>query len=228
MPKLKHLLISTAAFAAFALAPMAPAFADDASDEASFVAQINGLRAGLGIAPLAVDAGLTAKARAWAQTMAGQQKIWHSNLSEGITRPDWRKLGENVGMGPTVDGLHVAFVKSPHHYENLVDPTFTAIGLGVVRGANGVLFVAEEFMQVAPSAPPVVKPAPAASRPVRRVVKPKVKAKTRPSPVGSVRKGTGPNQPRVAASSPRPCRAATGRCRSATTRRPVPPVRASL
>jgi uncharacterized protein YkwD len=130
--------ISTmASLVAIGLLPLTPAGADNASDEASFVAQINNLRAAKGVPALSVDAGLTAKARAWAQTMADQHTIWHSHLSDGITA-DWRKLGENVGMGGSVDGLRVAFVNSPHHYENLVDPAFNTIGLGVVRSADDV------------------------------------------------------------------------------------------
>jgi len=154
----KLLVAAVAALVVTGFAPMAPAGADDASDETSFVTQINAVRATQGLPGLTVDAGLTAKARAWAQTMADANRIWHSVLTDGVTA-DWRKLGENVGMGGSVDGLHVAFVKSIHHYENLVDPAFDSIGLGVVRSAEGTIFVAEEFMRTA-VAPPARTPAP--------------------------------------------------------------------
>ena len=143
----KLLLTAMAAFLATGLAPMSAARADGPSDEASFVAQINGLRVTKGLPALSVDAGLTGKARAWAQTMADKNTIWHSVLTDGITA-DWQKLGENVGMGASVDSLNTAFVNSPHHYENLVDPLFSRIGIGVVHGVAGTLFVAEEFMQL--------------------------------------------------------------------------------
>jgi hypothetical protein len=116
------------------------------------VARINALRATKGLAALAVDANLTSKARGWAQTMADKDRIWHSALSDGVTA-DWERLGENVGMGATVDSLHIAFVNSPHHYENLVDPTFRSVGIGVVYGPTGTLFVSEVFM-LARTAPP--------------------------------------------------------------------------
>jgi hypothetical protein len=95
--------------------------------------------------------------------MADKNMIWHSDLDSGITA-DWQRLGENVGMGGTVDALHVAFVASPKHYDNLVDPAFRLVGIGVVRSATGVMFVAEEFMQlqgpvVASVAPVVAAPA---------------------------------------------------------------------
>jgi uncharacterized protein YkwD len=156
----KLLLGAVAALVAIGLLPTTAAWADRDSDETSFVTQINALRTAQGVAALRVEAGLTAKARAWAQTMADKNTIWHSQLSDGITA-DWQKLGENVGMGGSVDGLHVAFVNSPHHYENLVDPAFDSIGIGVVRAGN-TLFVAEEFMQMrtAPPANPVAAPVP--------------------------------------------------------------------
>src|ERR1043166_6173940 len=57
----------------------AQAGADDQSDAAAFVSKINALRASQGLAVLAVDAQLTAKAQAWSKTMADKGDIWHSN-----------------------------------------------------------------------------------------------------------------------------------------------------
>ena len=141
------------AIAGSALLFPAPAQADTAVDEAAFVAQINGLRGSLGLAPLQVNANLTAKARSWSAGMAAAGRIWHSVLSDGVTE-DWRKLGENVGMGGSVDGLHKAFVNSPHHYENMVDPAFGYVGIGIVMGGD-TIYVTEVFMQLMSAAPVV-------------------------------------------------------------------------
>ncbi|HEY0399467.1 MAG TPA: CAP domain-containing protein, partial [Acidimicrobiia bacterium] len=118
----------------------AGAHADTVSDEASFVAKINDLRISKGLPALEVNANLVAKARGWAAGMAAAGRIWHSTLSDGITA-DWQKLGENVGMGGSVEGLHAAFVASPHHYENLVDPDFGYVGIGIVTSSTGTMFV---------------------------------------------------------------------------------------
>ena len=137
-----------------AVLPMAAAQADPVSDEAAFVVKINQLRAGKGLPALQVNDNLVAKARTWAAGMAAAGRIWHSTLSDGITA-DWKKLGENVGMGGSVDGLHDAFVASVHHYENLVDPAFSHVGIGIaVTGKT--IYVAEMFMQLMPSKTPVV------------------------------------------------------------------------
>jgi len=135
----------------------AGAHADTVSDEASFVAKINDLRASKGLPALEVNANLVAKARLWAAGMAVAGRIWHSTLPDGITE-DWKKLGENVGMGGSVDGLHNAFVASPHHYENLVDPAFGYVGIGVVMNGS-TIYVSEVFMQLMPAkAAPVIAP----------------------------------------------------------------------
>src|SRR5579884_1405672 len=141
------------------LFPATGAHADTVSDEASFVTKINDLRTGLGLPALQVNANLVAKARSWAAGMAAAGKIWHSTLSDGITA-DWEKLGENVGMGGSVDALHAAFVASPHHYENLVDPAFQYVGIGIAMSGD-VMYVAEEFMQLMPPKAAPVVPAPA-------------------------------------------------------------------
>lgn len=181
----KLMLLTLATLVATALLPMTAARADDRSDESAFVAGINAMRANKGVPALSVHSNLTSKARGWAQTMADKNTIWHSVLSDGITA-DWQKLGENVGRGSTVAGLERAFANSPLHYANLVDPTFNTIGIGVVRGAGDVIFVAQEFMQlrtaaVAAAAPttvqaPVATKVPAAVTPV--AVKAPVAVKT--------------------------------------------------
>jgi hypothetical protein len=131
----------------------AGAHADTVSDEASFVAKINDLRISKGLPALEVNANLVSKARGWAAGMAAAGRIWHSTLSDGITA-DWQKLGENVGMGGSVDGLHAAFVASPHHYENLVDPDFGYVGIGIVM-SSGTIYVSEMFMKLMPAKAPV-------------------------------------------------------------------------
>ncbi len=158
------------AFAVSALYPPASAQADTAGDEAAFVAKVNDLRASKGLAPLQVNANLLAKARAWSADMAAAGRIWHSTLSDGVTE-DWRKLGENVGMGGSVDGLHRAFVNSPHHYDNLVDPAFGHVGIGIVMKGD-TIYVTQVFMQLMQAKAPVVTSPPTPKPTTTTTVKP--------------------------------------------------------
>jgi len=152
------------------LSPAAPAAAgpdDPGSDEARFVDLVNAARANAGVAPLTVDAELTSLARDWAAQMAAAGKISHANpISAGVTQ-DWQKLGENVGKGPSVDPIMDAFIASPGHYANLMDPAFTRIGVGVVW-SNGVLYTTHRFMQLrgeSAAPPPTAPPATTAPPP---------------------------------------------------------------
>jgi cell division septation protein DedD len=180
--------------------------ADTVSDEATFVAKINDLRASKGLAPLQVNANLVAKARAWSAGMAAAGKIWHSTLSDGVTE-DWRKLGENVGMGGSVEGLHTAFVNSPHHYDNLVDPAFSHVGIGIVMNGN-TIFVSEVFMQLMPVKLPVVNlpltaPTTAPPATTSTTAKPAPKPQT-PKPVTTPAKPAAPSTTTTTAPPPPP------------------------
>lgn len=133
------------------------------SESSQFVAAINQLRASKGLGTLTVDTNLSNIAQTWAVTMAQQDTIFHrSNLADSVTI-DWKRLGENVGVGPSVGNLMDAFIASPHHYENLVDPSFTRIGVGTVRTPDGLMYTAHEFAAVfgPTTAQPAANPAPA-------------------------------------------------------------------
>jgi len=134
------------------------------SESAAFVAKINELRASQGLNPLSVDGNLTSVAQDWAVNMASQDSIFHrDDLRSGITS-SWRRLGENVGMGPNVNDLMQAFIASPGHYKNLVDPIFTHIGVGSVRTPDGLMYTAHEFAAIEGSAPAPVSPPPTTPR----------------------------------------------------------------
>lgn len=137
--------------------------AEPAADEAAFLVKINSLRVSQGLVPLTLDAHLTDIARTWSAKMAADGAISHNpDLAAQVGGNAWRTLGENVGVGSTVDWLENAFEQSPHHYANLVDPDYRWIGLGVVE-SNGQVWVTEDFEQpkTVVSAAGATKPAPA-------------------------------------------------------------------
>lgn len=134
------------------LVGIASAEVDTEAAERTFVDEINRVRAANGLGKLTVDPELVAVARGWAAKMSAADEISHNpRLAESV-RADWQKLGENVGVGMSVDRLHAAFVASPLHYKNIVDPDFTHIGVGVVVGRDGALFTTHQFMTLRPAA----------------------------------------------------------------------------
>jgi uncharacterized protein YkwD len=134
-------------------APTAVSLPSPGAAEADFIARINQLRSARGLGALSVDPELTTQARQWAATMAGAGRIYHSSDLSGGISANWQKLGENVGVGGDVGSLFQAFVNSPTHYENLVDPAYTRVGVGVVL-AGDRLYTAHRFMALAPTPPP--------------------------------------------------------------------------
>lgn len=136
--------------------------AAESDDAAQFVTLINQLRTSKGLPPLQIHSELVGPAQSWAQQLAVNGELSHaSDLSVGVT-VYWTKLGENVGVGPQgqVQQLFGAFVNSPGHYQNLVDPQFAYIGVGVVY-ADGHIWTAHRFMatgEAPTTAPPTTAP----------------------------------------------------------------------
>ena len=125
--------------------PLSAAWAGS-SAEAAFVARINGIRESQGLGPLAVYGELRDVARAWTDQMVANGGISHNPNLAGDVTANWTKLGENVGVGSSVDSLMSAFVNSPAHYRNIVDPAFNYIGVGVSYGSDGRMYTTHDFM----------------------------------------------------------------------------------
>lgn len=178
MRKLAGAIICALAFTTvLALAAPVAANAADPGAEAAFVSRINSARASKGVAPLQVYGELVGIARGWSDHMAAQGSISHNPSYTSQVTANWTKLGENVGVGYSVDDLMAAFLNSPPHYKNIVDPAYNYIGVGVSYGSDGRMYVTQDFMQMDnapapapapapdPAPPPAPDPAPAAPQP---------------------------------------------------------------
>lgn len=139
--------------------------AADPGTEAQFVSRINSLRASKGLRQLQVDGELVGVARRWTDKMVADGQISHNpNLGSQVSG-NWTKLGENVGVGRSVDSLMQAFIDSPAHYRNLVDPDWNYVGVGVSYGSDGRMYTTHNFMAKPSSAPPPPPPPPPSPSP---------------------------------------------------------------
>lgn len=120
---------------------VAPAFA---GAESSFVNKTNAARAANGKAPLQVFWDLTDDARAHSKKMANRGELFH-NTNLGSVTPHWQALGENVGVGPSVDLLFDAFMESSGHRKNILG-NFNYIGVGVKTDDQDRIWVTMVFM----------------------------------------------------------------------------------
>ena len=133
-----------AAFAAGILALGAPVAVASSSEEAQFVSKINAERRQRGLNALVVRSDLVAVARRHSGRMADDGTIYHNDNIGNEVGGNWTVLGENVGMGPSVDSLHTAFMNSKHHRDNILYRTFNEIGVGIVRDGD-TIYVTEVF-----------------------------------------------------------------------------------
>ena len=149
------------AFLAVTPAILAQSFSP--SDESRSISLVNGARSQEGLRGVSQNSGLESVARAQAARMAERGSIYHNpNLESDADAAgvDWTSIGENVGVGYDIEELHNGFMNSPGHHENIVYPKYNALGVGVVKGDDGRMYVAQVYAAVG-SAPSPAAPAPA-------------------------------------------------------------------
>ena len=115
------------------------------SEEKGFFRKINDARAKGGRTRLQLDRQLTKVARKHTREMTAENLLHHTtetNMRRRVT--NWVLLGENVGVGSTVDSLHVAFMNSPSHRDNVMHTSFRHVGVGT-RHEHGRLWVTVVF-----------------------------------------------------------------------------------
>lgn len=132
------------------------------ADEAAFVASLNAVRAANGLQPLQVNGNMTAAARNWAGWMASNGVLQHAGDIVTGAPGNWTKVGENVGRGGGVQSVFDAFMASPSHRANVLDPSYTQVGVGVVWTTDGLMYTTHRFA-AAGAAPPPPPPAPTAT-----------------------------------------------------------------
>jgi hypothetical protein len=201
-------LVIASLLALGALAP-APAVAT-AAEEGELLSLVNGVRATRGLRPLVVHAELRALADEWARRMAAAHDIFHSSLDTRVGA-DWVRLGENVAVDLSVEAAEHALEASPEHLANLVSPSYDYIGIGVVRGTDGGVYVVQEFMRLAsgpPQLPSPPKPAPPGPRlpiaaPVRRAARPSPRPSSSAPPAPPTARPVPPPPPPAPPPAPR-------------------------
>lgn len=111
----------------------------------------NAERTQRGLRPLRWDDTLYRAAMEHGHAMAEREAISHQFSGE----PDlsargeqsgarFSRITENVAEAPTAVEIHTAWMHSPGHRANLLDPTVDSVGIGVVS-RGGELFAVEDF-----------------------------------------------------------------------------------
>jgi hypothetical protein len=216
MPRrLTQFLIAAAVFALAIGGFVSPAGADSAG---TLLGLVNAVRASHGVASLAADPALTRAAQAWSVHMAATNSLSHNpNLASQIAG-GWTKLGENVGAGGSVPVVFNAFVNSAFHFGNIVDPTYNLTGIGVAVGANGTLWITEDFEGTGGAVPAPATTAPTTTAPAPRPAAPKATTPPAvPTPTAATLATTPATTPAPTAPTAPPAAAATTVTAAVTT-----------
>ncbi|MBI2704519.1 MAG: hypothetical protein HYX32_04415 [Actinobacteria bacterium] len=146
------LALAALALAFGVLAAASPAQAADPGAVTDWVQRINAARAANGVGPLQIDGQLQQLAQDRSDANGRTGMLAHTpSMSAGLTS-NWQKLGENVGVGPSRDIIWTAFINSTPHRTNILDPSFTHIGIGETV-VNGQIWITQRFMRLGPSSP---------------------------------------------------------------------------
>ena len=107
--------------------------------------------------PLRWNENLAAVARAHSRDMLEQGYFDHvdpegRSVSTRINAAGipWRALGENIAIYGTIMGAEAAFMNEPrfqhNHRANILNANYTDVGIGIVQGANGSLYITQDFV----------------------------------------------------------------------------------
>ena len=111
-----------------------------AGEEKFLFDAVNHDRAEQNLPPLKWDANLFAAARAHVHQMAEHNRISHQFSGEpDLTKraqtagAHFSEVAENVAESYSVSQLHIAWMTSPPHRENILNPRVTAIGIAIEK-----------------------------------------------------------------------------------------------
>lgn len=137
--------------------------ARDFGSEAGFLSSLNSQRAAGGLGPLALNGSMTAAADSWALSMATGSFLAHAGDIISGTPSGWTKVGENVGRGQSVTSLTSAFMNSQGHRANIMDASYTHIGIAVYTNPrDGRIYTTHRFAALPGAAPVAAAPVVAA------------------------------------------------------------------
>lgn len=139
---LQSLLAVAATVLALVLVPISPASAGPGEGE--FIDRLNALRVSRALPPLAWAGDLTVVAQGHSARMAATNTLYHNpNLTTQVT--NWLSVGENVGYGGSVLAVHNALVASAPHLANMLNTSYTQVGVGTATSGDGRLWVTQVF-----------------------------------------------------------------------------------
>ena len=123
------------------------------TEEQRIVNLINQERTSRNLNPLSVDLDVTKVARVKAQDMVDNNYFNHYSPTYGspfdMLKSFWIKFlhaGENLAGNSSIDNAHQALMNSQGHRENILNPNFTHIGVGIKNSGKYGNIIVEMFI----------------------------------------------------------------------------------
>ena len=183
----------------------APAAFNPATAAQRVLDLMNADRAAVGLPALSMRGDVNAIAQGQSTAMAAAGTIWHNEqfLTQGTRKAlAATMLGENVGMGGTVDLVHAAFMNSPGHKANIVESAYSVVGVAVAQGPDGLVYVTQDFVQPSGGTPRAVSVAkPKAAAAPKPAAAPKAKVASTPKPTAAPATTAAPPTPEAPATT---------------------------
>jgi len=111
-------------------------------DEQTMFNLVNQERAKAGVAPLKIDLQLVKLARMKSQDMVDKGYFSHTSPTYGSPFDmmkaygvSYSYAGENIAGASSVQAAHTNLMNSPSHRENILNPHYTRIGIGIISGS---------------------------------------------------------------------------------------------
>ena len=123
--------------------------------------RLNQARVAAGAARLRWNDRLMQAARKHAAEMLQRQSLSHQFAGEpdlaarvAATGVHFDEIGENVAYAPDPETMHINWMNSPGHRQNILNPRFDEGGIGVVSGPDHRLYGVQAFARVIPEMTP--------------------------------------------------------------------------
>ncbi|HEX7057243.1 MAG TPA: peptidoglycan-binding protein [Bacilli bacterium] len=133
--------------------PKAPNVPGLSAEEQQMVNLVNGERTKRGLRALAINLELARTARIKSREMVDKHYFSHQSPTYGSPFDMMRSFGisftaagENIACNQSVAAAHQALMNSPGHRENILNASFTQIGIGIANGGMCGKMFTEQFI----------------------------------------------------------------------------------
>lgn len=146
---------------------------NNAQAQQQILSEVNSARASYGLAALAPSAPMNDVATSWSSSQVASGKMSHNPYYSSQIPAGWTTAGENVAFNYAPTAVTSAWMNSDGHRANILNRSFTHIGIGMACDSSGRAYYTQNFAAystpqpapapVAPAPTPLPAPAPAPS-----------------------------------------------------------------